>query len=259
MNLIEEFNMNLDQYLNPDIRPISDAAVQALENGTQDPTLFLPFEHAIEMMNPAYHEVETGYCLHRDGSACVNVLTDMPGVTPAMWHWWFGWHGEEISRYRLWHPKDHLAIQWQDKVVGQEAYIDRVSLVEEYLGKDAEKIAIHFQRPSSIGLPDFDGDLSSAVYIVAKAGPQNGPPVYFSRLIHQIRPTPAGAEMRSRFWLGGQYITARDGHLLGIALSFIARRVRKTPEQFARDLLIHCAEEMAHLATFLPKLYADQN
>jgi len=65
--------------------------------------------------------------------------------------------------------------------------------------------------------------------------------------------------MRSRFWIGGPYISARDEKLVGKVVASIARRVRKIPEQFARDLLTHCAEEMAHLATFLPKLYADQN
>ena len=64
--------------------------------------------------------------------------------------------------------------------------------------------------------------------------------------------------MRSRFWLGGPYITARDGNPVGKVVSFIARRIQKMPEQFARDLLTHCAEEMAHLAAFLPQIYADQ-
>jgi len=31
---------------------------------------------------------------------------------------------------------------------------------------------------------------------------------------------------------------------------------RATSEQ-ARDLLVHCAQEMSHLATFLPKLYEE--
>lgn len=251
--------MSLEQYLNPTIKPISNAAKEALDKGAQDSQRFLPFERATEMMQPGYQDVETGYCLGSDGSAFVNVLTEMPGVTPAMWDWWFGWHGEDISHYKLWHPKDHLAVQWQDKLLGQERYIDRVSVVKEYIGTDAEEIAIHFKRPSTIGLPDFDGDPSSSVFIVVSAGPPSGPPIYFSRLIHQIRPTENGAEMRSRFWLGGKYITAREGHPVGQVVSFIARRVRKTPEQFARDLLTHCAEEMAHLASFLPELYAEQN
>lgn len=131
-------------------------------------------------------------------------------------------------------------------------------MVHEYIGKRAEQIAIHFHQPASIGLPNFDDDSSDAVYIFAKAGPASGPPVYFSRLIHQVRTTPNGAEMRSRFWVGGRYITAKDGQLMGRIISPIARRVRKIPEQFARDLLIHCAEEMSNLASILPKLYAEQ-
>ena len=36
----------------------------------------------------------------------------------------------------------------------------------------------------------------------------------------------------------------------------IASRVLGTPEAAARNLLVHCAQEMNHLASFLPDLYA---
>lgn len=250
--------MDYSVYLNKNIKPISSHAQEALDKGALDPARFITFEQATKLTEPGYHDVETGYCMGGDGSAFVNVLTDMPGVTPAMWDWWFGWHGDDISRYELWHPRDHLEVHWADKVKGRVAYIDRTSVVREYLGKKAETIAISFFQPSSIGLPNFDGDPASSVFIVVKAGPPKGPPIHFSRLIHQIRPTDTGAEMRSRFWLAGPYITARDNHPLGKVAAFIGRRVRKTPEIFARDLLAHCAEEMAHLASFLPELYKQQ-
>ncbi|RYG26176.1 MAG: hypothetical protein EOO01_42195, partial [Chitinophagaceae bacterium] len=42
----------------------------------------------------------------------------LKGVTPTMLHWWFQniegeavYEGKPYSRYRLWHPKDH--IHWE--------------------------------------------------------------------------------------------------------------------------------------------------
>ena len=250
--------MDYKKFLNTDIPEISLNAKSALEKGAQDPSLFITFEEAGKLTEAGYHEVETGYCMGNDGSAFVNVLTDMPGVTPAMWDWWFGWHGDDISRYELWHPRDHLDVHWADKIQGHDDYIGRTSVVKEYIGKKAETIAISFFQPSSIGLPDFDRDPSSSLFIVVKAGPGSGPPIHFSRLIHQVRPTASGSEMRSRFWLAGPYITAKDGNFIGKIAASIGRRVRKTPELFARDLLTHCAEEMAHMASFLPALYEQQ-
>lgn len=123
--------MSIDKYLNENIQPISDVAQQALDIGAQDTSLFITFEEASKLMDAGYHHVETGYCMGNDGSAFVNVLTDMPGVTPAMWDWWFGWHGEDISHYRLWHPKDHLEVQWEDNLLGQNSYITYFLNTEE--------------------------------------------------------------------------------------------------------------------------------
>jgi hypothetical protein len=249
--------MTLETYLNPTLQPISEAVLEARQKGGQDPRRFLPFERATELMNSGYHEVETGYCLSEDGSAYVAVLTDMPQVTPTMWHWWFGWHGDDSRKYKLWHPHAHISAQWQDKIVGRQEYVDRVSLIEEYIGSNVEKIAIQFKRPCRFGLPDFDDASADALHVVAVAGIPNAP-IDFARMIHQVRTTPAGSEMRSRFWLGGKYISARGEKLFGKLAAPIMRRLRKIPEQFARDLLTHCAEEMSHLTTFLPKLYAEQ-
>ncbi|MCC6462073.1 MAG: hypothetical protein IT260_16480, partial [Saprospiraceae bacterium] len=44
---------------------------------------------------PGHTAHEIGYALQDDGSAKVAVKTHMPGVTPAMWDWWFGWHSSQ--------------------------------------------------------------------------------------------------------------------------------------------------------------------
>jgi hypothetical protein len=60
--------------------------------------------------------------------------------------------------------------------------------------------------------------------------------------------------MRSRFWIGGSNIKPRG--LIGYPAAALARVGLKSTDTDARALLVHCAQEMAHLATFLPALYA---
>jgi len=64
--------------------------------------------------------------------------------------------------------------------------------------------------------------------------------------------TADGAEMRSRFWMGGRHVAVRTGKSLADrVLRLIA--ARQLPD--LRDLLVHCAQEMNHLAWFLPALH----
>jgi hypothetical protein len=77
-------------------------------------------------------------------------------------------------------------------------------------------------------------------------------PVDVGWLVHHVRSTADGAEMRSRFWMGGRHVALRTGKSLADrALRPVAARLLPDP----RDLTLHCAQEMNHLAGFLPALY----
>ena len=77
-------------------------------------------------------------------------------------------------------------------------------------------------------------------------------PVDVGWLVHHVRSTRDGVEMRSRFWMDGRRVTLRVGKSLADrALRLIAARQLPDP----RDLMVHCAQEMNHLAGFLPTLY----
>jgi hypothetical protein len=81
-------------------------------------------------------------------------------------------------------------------------------------------------------------------------------PVDAGWFVYQIRSTQRGAEMRSRFCVGGPHIAVRNA--LGVAsraVGPIASRVLGSSEATARNLLVHCAQEMNHLADFLSALY----
>jgi hypothetical protein len=183
----------------------------------------------------------------RDGGIQVSVRTDMPGVTPAMRDWWFGWHGSDSRRYKLWHPRAHVSAQWS-KNGGGGGYVGRTSLVQEYLGSAFSRPAIQFVEPSVVGLGGV-GDDDAA--ICARLG-SSDIPVDVGWLVHHVRPTPDGAEMRSRFWIAGRHVALRAGtSLADRALRMIATSQLPNP----RDLVVHCAQEMNHLSGFLAELH----
>lgn len=204
---------------------------------------------------PGYTQCENGYTLEPDGSARLAILTHMPGVTPPMWDWWFGWHGSQDSRYKLWHPAAHVSALWQDGATDNQGYIGRVSLVQEYIGDELTKANVQFISPLELGFtPAQVADKAQQVFICARLGFTQFP-LDFGYLIHQVRATPNGAEMRSRFFLGGPHVAWRGHNPVGKRLVGVLKNLYPTPEGQVRDLLRHCAEEMNHLAAFLPKLY----
>lgn len=189
----------------------------------------------------------------------VDLATPMPGVSPAMIDWWFGWHSDEPQRYKLWHPRAHVHATWKQPpprgAAGRDAYVGRTSVVDEYIGDRLGRYDIRFVVPADVGSDPAafaNADVATAVCArVALAGI----PVEGGYLAHEVRRVAGGAEMRSRFRLGGDEARARRGGLLGDALVAVLRRVQRPDERLGRALLDHCAQEMAHLATFLPALY----
>ncbi len=213
-------------------------------------------EQVTNLASKEYAKHEIGYTLEANGEQRVAVLTTMPSVTSQMWAWWFGWHGCRDSRYKLWHPKAHVSAVWADRK-DEIGYLGRTSQIQEYIGKKLEKANIRFVSPREIGfeVKDFE-DQTSVVYICARIG-MTSFPLDFGYLIHQIRATETGAEMRSRFFLGGAHIALRSANFLAKGISKLLQKYYRLPEQQAIDLLTHCAEEMNHLATFLPKIYQE--
>ena len=188
-----------------------------------------------------------GFGYLRGGGFQVSGRTAMPGVTPAMWNWWFGWHGSDSRRYKLWHPRAHVSARWADGD-GDGHWVGRTSLVEEYLGSSYTKAAISFVEPAVLGLGETGGDL----VVCARLG-STEVPVDIGWLVHHVRVSADGAEMRSRFWMGGPHIGVRKGNRL---VDNVIRPIATHQLPDPRDLLVHCAQEMNHLAGFLPELHA---
>lgn len=102
------------KFFTPQMAPLPGHVVEALHHGPQGGMALLAFDDAASVAEPGYQQTENGYGVLDDGSFAVAVRTDMPGVTPAMWAWWFGWHGCDTRRYKLWHPRAHLSAEWKD-------------------------------------------------------------------------------------------------------------------------------------------------
>ena len=240
-------------FYDPNMAPLAHHVVAALELGPQ-PAPLLTDRDDLDAFVVGDEATENGYAVARDGSIVVAVRTDLPGVTPEMWDWWFGWHGSDSRRYKLWHPRAHVSAEWADGG-GDGHYVGRTSLIREYLGSTFAHAAIQFVAPSAMGISaPLDGELA----VCARLG-DAARPVDVGWFVHHVRPTAAGAEMRSRFWLGGDHIAVRGdrraGALLDRAARPVAARLLGASAQSAAELMIHCAHEMSHLATFLPDLH----
>ncbi|OCB31813.1 hypothetical protein A5675_25720 [Mycobacterium malmoense] len=245
------------KFFTPEMAPLPRHVVGALEHGPQGAMALPAFDDGARVAEDGYQQTENGYGVLDDGGYQVSVRTDMPGVTPAMWSWWFGWHGCDTRRYKLWHPRAHLHAAWKD---GDDAdrrgagrYVGRWSLISEYIGSTMLNGAIQFVDPATMGCPpDSDG----AVAICARLGSSEAP-VDVGWFIHHVRSTANGSEMRSRFWMGGRHIAVRNvPGVASRAVRPVAARMLGNAETNARNLMVHCAQEMNHLAAFLPELHA---
>lgn len=243
-------------HYNPDVRPPQTHVLEALIVGPLASELFPPLGMAGDLTAPGYARLETGYSICSNFGFRVHCLTDMPRVTPAMWDWWFGWHGCDGRRYKLWHPQAHVDARWADGR-DDETYVGRTSLVSEYIGSSCVKASISFVRPSVLGIDESNLAAQGAVAICARLGNPDVP-IKGGWLAHHIRPTDTGCEMRSRFWIGGETVGPGSMHRPGLRFAMLPfRPLAKIMAPNPRDLLAHCGQEMSHLAGLLPDLFAE--
>ena len=204
-----------------------------------------------------YTPLESGIYRQGNGIYLVKALTRMPKVKAKMVKWWFADYMQTTEHYKMWHPRAHLWMDWENKVPGE--VIGASHLVDEYIGARMEKLRIQFIDPSEF-LDDYKVEKGRFV-ICARVGLREEP-INVSSMCHVIRDTPFGAEMRSHFWLG--HVAKRDGNeeifsAEGIFGNTALARFILLNEQFATDLMVHAIEEMGILADFLPTLYNKEN
>ena len=248
------------KYWNPvmgRIAPIAEAAVIA---GPLAEPLFPAIDAARTSLLEQHPALENGFCLCDDGEMRLALETDLPGVTPAMIDWWFGWHSDGPERYKLWHPLAHVHAFWRTSPkpgsTGRARYVGQTSVVDEFIGSELGRFAISFRDPAAEGFRHPSLNDGSATLVLARTG-LGDYPFDVGYLAHHVLVTETGSRMRSRFWIGGSLAAARRGGVAGNVAAALAKKLLKPSEADARALLVHCAQEMQHLAGFLPDLYRE--
>ena len=247
------------RFWNPVMAEIPAHALRALSDSPVAEALMPRMPEAVNDIVGS--PIQNGYTVTTEGAIHVNLTTEMPDVTPAMIDWWFGWHGDSAPRYKLWHPLAHVHAQWKQPPragsIGRARYVGSTSQVDEFLGSAMIRAAIQFRRPEELRLVDPIAAAGvEATAVCARVGLVDAP-IDIGYLIHHMEAVPGGSVMRSRFWIGPPYIAARKVAFRPVMP--IARRLVSLTELDARALLVHCAQEMNHLATFLPALHEQES
>ncbi|QCX33301.1 hydrolase [Caloramator sp. E03] len=235
--------------------------IEILKKGPMDPAKALMPEDINKLLDPGYHEVETGYCILPNGAGYVAVNNKFPGVTVDMINWWFAWHALEDMRYMLWFRKGHFGIEISEEdrriildpnTPMVKKFQGRTHYVVEDTGGGVEDIQISFLSPEELGF-DMDRFKPPAVGTVIAANgvsqPRAGGPKAPAIMLHFVREIPGGVEFRSRFWMGYHIIDKRPVKLIPDGISI--------PIQAPMGLAFHNVEEYSNLAVILPRLYKE--
>ena len=100
-------NHPLYKYYELPIKPVPEdvaAKIMSLKYDNEDG---LNIADINRMFDDGYLPCEFGLFKCPDGGSIMANLTDMPGVTPEMFDWWFAWHGLDTFRYVIWDKDDH--------------------------------------------------------------------------------------------------------------------------------------------------------
>jgi hypothetical protein len=233
-----------------------------LSKGPMDSSKALPVERINSLLEPGYHEIETGYCVMDNGVGYVAVNNVFPKCSVDMMKWWFAWHCLEGIRYKIWCPEKHGSIAVSDldrskildtNVPIEEKYTDVGHYVIEDIGAGFDDIVISFKKPGDMG---FDVEKLKSSPVKALFG---GSGIVESRIrrgnkvpavmVHTCREIKGGVEFRTRFYLGCRINK-------GVPMCVLPRGV-KVPIEAPMGLAFHNVEEYSNLAAILPEVYQE--
>ncbi|MDH5672468.1 MAG: hypothetical protein OEZ06_09990 [Myxococcales bacterium] len=226
----------------------------------------LRFDDINALLDSGYQAVENGYCEMPDGSAYVASLVPFPGCTGEMYRWWFWWHAKESERYTLWYPHNHIGVRClsperlvQPGLSHEERYVGTTHHVDEYIGPDRMKLAIHFLDPAELGLDTARFEAAGIVGHACARVSLRSEPIDAATMVHLARRTADGIEQRSRYWIGHapklRVLGARiPVDALGTALG-IKRRMAGA--RVGYEQLLHDQIEFSHLSTFLADIHRE--
>ncbi|MFL2706508.1 MAG: DAPG hydrolase family protein [Gammaproteobacteria bacterium] len=247
--------MDLSKYKLPlDTLPIR--AIEIIEQEVIE-SEFIDFKHSQELVGK--ETIGDGVYKNKEHSYFIKCTTDMVNANPQMIGWWFAWHLPFSERYKLWHPRDHISARLkeeQNSMRFKDQYIGIDSYVEEYIGSKLQKLKITFQDPSHFGLHSDHNSIAICASVVdAITG------IRVAKILHFVIKIESGAVMKSYFWIGAHL--SHQNTLKSLVISKLSKikfiKGFFINDNSAKNLLIHCYEEMNHLSKFLPDLYREYN
>jgi len=173
----------------------------------------------------------------------------MAGVTPQMMRWWFehidefthyngvGFDGPLVQHYRLWHPYDHIRVNWSKRVRDAEGRLAPGSIIEieENLGGIA---------PVRAKARVLRFDDSAFNFAMRPHGP-----LEVGVLLHEYAETREGCSFYTEMLVGFEQPLVRN------LLNPWVRRLLGGVE-FIETWILHNIEESGETEKFVPKLYA---
>ncbi len=234
-----------------------------LNKGPMDPDKALPIDDINMILDPGYHEVETGYCIMPNGMGYVAVNNVFPGVTIDMLRWWFVWHASGGNlRYQIWCPAKHIGIAVADQdrrklhdpnIPLCEKFVDVDHFVVEDIGGGPEDIVISFKRPQDMGFDMQKFRNSPTIEVFGGFGiteshmrlGNKAPAV----MMHTVREIEGGVEFRTRFFMGARLVGGKPKCVLPPHVQL--------PVQVPMGLAYHNVVEYSNLASFLPEIYEE--
>lgn len=260
LSLTEKEKTYSKYYYSPIALP-NQELIEILKKGPMDASKALMPEDINLLLEPGYHDVETGYCILPNGTAYVAVNNIFPGVTIEMINWWFAWHALEDLRYMLWFNKAHFGISISDedrKIILDDStsmldkFQGRKHYVIEDTGNGPEDIEIAFLKPEDLGFDMTKFKSPNVGTVIGGNGlSQNrlGGPKAPAIMLHFVREIPGGVEFRTRFWMGYHIIDKKPVKLIPDEISI--------PIVAPMGLAFHNVEEYSNLAKFLPSIYKE--
>ena len=215
-----------------------------------DPAIAFGAEDMNKLFDDGYLPFEKGWCILPNGCGVLANITQMPGVTPEMFDWWFAWHGVKPLRYKIWDHEDHyycqtrnLDIALNENLSMKERYWNTVHDVKEDCNLGVENIVISFRKPTDIGFDEEKWKNFKGTIVCA--GDDKSPCV----MVHFLRPVEGGCELRTRFWFGYSIIGGKPVKILPDGVNW--------PDIPLKGLLLHNIKEFTNLAAILPDVYAE--
>jgi hypothetical protein len=169
---------------------------------------------------------------------------ELHAVTPEMLFWWFQhleetreWHGEEVPRYHVWHPIDHIHFSVEKRAPDGSVGPGAKWHIVEAFGGNLDYLLD--ERPDVIRLD------TGGITLEGRAFGQT-----LLRLEHTFTPSPLGTRYETHMRVG-----LTSTFLRPISRALLRRRFSDAK---AKAWLKHNIEEVGNLPHFLPKLYANE-